>query len=72
MAVHWSRQPREGGRLRLAINANGAVTTGVSLTVILAAKFIEGAWITVLVIPSVLALFKVIKRYYDQIRPVTR
>jgi amino acid transporter len=54
MAVHWSRQPRESGRLRLnyarlAINATGAVATGVSLTIILAAKFIEGAWITVLV-----------------------
>jgi Amino acid permease len=72
MAVHWSRQPREGRRLRLnyarlAINATGAVATGVSLTIILAAKFIEGAWITVLVIPCVLALLKVIKRYYDQI-----
>jgi hypothetical protein len=72
MAVHWSRQPRESGRLRLnyarlAINATGAVATGVSLTIILAAKFIEGAWITVLVIPCVLALLKVIKRYYDQI-----
>jgi amino acid transporter len=72
MAVHWSRQPREGGRLRLnharpLINATGAVATGVSLTIILAAKFIEGAWITVLVIPCVLALLKVIKRYYDQI-----
>jgi amino acid transporter len=58
MAVHWSRQPRESGRLRLnyarlAINATGAVATGVSLTIILAAKFI-GAWITVLVIPCVL------------------
>ena len=72
MAVHWARQSREGGRrwlnrVRLAINATGAVATGVSLTVILAAKFIEGAWITVLAIPSALALLKVIKRYYDQI-----
>jgi amino acid transporter len=72
MAVHWWRQPREGGRrwlnhARLAINATGAVATGVSLAVILAAKFTEGAWITVLVIPSLLALLKAIKRYYDQI-----
>jgi hypothetical protein len=72
MAVHWSRQPRDSGNprlnhARLAINATGAIATAVSLTVILAAKFIEGAWITVLVIPCVLVLLKVIKRYYDQI-----
>src|SRR5207302_5868197 len=35
--------------------------------VILAAKFVEGAWITVLTIPCVLALLKLIKRYYLQI-----
>jgi amino acid transporter len=72
MAVHWSRQPRQrrGRRLnhaRLAINATGAVATGASLIVILTAKFIEGAWITVLVIPCVLVLLKLIKRYYDQL-----
>src|SRR5206468_8048208 len=73
MAVHWSRQPAEpqGGRLghrvRLAINATGAVATGISLVVILAAKFVDGAWITVLTIPCVLALLKLITRYYTQI-----
>src|SRR5258707_9143881 len=73
MAVHWSRQPadaqgqRLGHRLRLAINATGAVATGISLVVILAAKFVEGAWITVLTIPCVLALLRLTKRYYTQI-----
>src|SRR5439155_11341312 len=73
MAVHWSHQPAEpqGGRLghrvRLAINATGAVATGISLVVILAAKFADGAWITVLTIPCVLVLLKLIKRYYTQI-----
>ena len=73
MAVHWSRQPvgegggRLGHRVRLAINASGAVATGASLAVILVAKFVEGAWITVLTIPCVLALLKLTKRYYTQI-----
>ena len=73
MAVHWSRQPtgegghRFGHRARLAINALGAVATGISLAVILATKFVEGAWITVLMIPCVLALLKLTKRYYTQI-----
>ena len=72
MAVHWLRRRREGqrrrlDRTRLVVNAAGAVATGISLIVILAAKFIEGAWVTVFVIPCVLALLKLIRRYYDQI-----
>ena len=65
MAFHWARQ--QGNRVRLLINGSGAAGTGVALAVILAAKFVEGAWITVLVIPSVLALLKSIKRYYAMI-----
>ena len=66
MAFHWARQ--QGNRVRLLINGTGAAGTGVALAVILAAKFAEGAWITVLVIPLViLALLKAIKRYYEMI-----
>jgi hypothetical protein len=73
MAVHWARQPaghgsgRLGHRVRLGINATGAFATGISLAVILVAKFVDGAWITVLTIPCVLALLKLTKRYYAQI-----
>ena len=49
MASHWARQ--QGNRVRLLINGSGAAGTGVALAVILAAQFVEGAWITVLVIP---------------------
>jgi amino acid transporter len=65
MAFHWLRRP--GNRLRLIINGTGAVGTGAALAVILAAKFIEGAWIVVIVIPCVLALLKTIRRYYEMI-----
>jgi amino acid transporter len=65
MAMHWHRQ--QGRPLRLAINGAGGLATGAALAVIIAAKFIEGAWITVIAIPLVLALLKAIKRYYDLI-----
>jgi amino acid transporter len=71
MAFHWLRQ--HGKRTRLLINGAGAIGTGAALCVILSAKFIEGAWITVLVIPSVISLLKAIKHYYRtidrQLRP---
>ena len=34
---------------------------------ILAAKFREGAWVTVLAFPVILGLFKLVKRYYKQL-----
>jgi hypothetical protein len=49
------------------INATGATTTGAALAVIVIAKFTEGAWITMLVIPFVIALLLVIHRYYARV-----
>jgi amino acid transporter len=75
MARHWHRQlaegqeaPRErrGIRLRMAVNGFGALATGTTLLVIVAAKFVEGAWITVLVIPLTLLLLKAVKREYER------
>lgn len=70
MVVHWRRAMRQGegnanvNRLRLGINLTGAMTTGVALLVILAAKFVEGAWITLLVIPPLILLFRQVKGHY--------
>jgi len=80
MAVHWRRcrKRRTSGRERRSdhihfwINAVGAITTGIALLVILAAKFTEGGWITVLVIPLVIVLLKSIRRYYDRLEASVR
>jgi hypothetical protein len=66
MVVHWRRRQREGERvwLHLFTNGLGAVATGVALLVIVVAKFAEGAWITLLVIPAFIALLQRIRRYY--------
>jgi amino acid transporter len=53
---HWQRG--------LLINAVGAVTTFVVLIVITLTKFMHGAWIIVLLIPSLVFFFKQIKRHY--------
>ncbi len=65
MAVHW----RRGGtgnadRMRMLVNGLGALTTGLALAIILVAKFSEGAWLTILVIPLTLLLLRLIHRYY--------
>ncbi len=68
MAARWMREA--GGRwrrLKLAINGFGAVATGLALLVILAAKFTEGAWLTVIVVPLTIVLLHAVWRYYDEI-----
>ena len=66
MVAHWRRQEgRNAGRL--AINAVGAVTTTVALLVIVAAKFLEGAWIVLLAIPAIIGVLLAIHRYYRRI-----
>jgi len=42
----------------------GAVSTGIALAIILIAKFTEGAWLTILVIPITLLLLKLTRHYY--------
>jgi len=65
MAVHWQRSGRgHADRGRLFINGLGALATGTALAIILVAKFSEGAWLTLLVIPLALVLLKLTRRYY--------
>jgi hypothetical protein len=65
MVIHWRRAASgHASGLHLWVNGIGAVATGVALVVILAAKFTQGAWITVIAIPLLLTLFKLINRHY--------
>ncbi|WP_174298899.1 APC family permease [Sphingomonas bacterium] len=66
MVVHWKRRP--GRNLgRLAINATGAGVTIAALVVILAAKFVEGAWIVVIAIPAIMLTLAGVHRHYRRL-----
>jgi hypothetical protein len=75
MVLHWrgelrkaeTERERHRHRGSLAVNGIGAATTAVALAVIIVAKFMEGAWIVVLVIPCVIVLLMGIKRYYVEL-----
>ncbi len=64
MVLHWKRERGRHSQGSLAINAVGAIVTGAALAVILVAKFVEGAWVTVLLIPGMLYVFYKVKRHY--------
>src|SRR5206468_3802115 len=66
MVVHWRKQKgNRGARASLCINALGAVATSAALVIIIVAKFSEGAWITLLIIPGLVMIFRRIHRHYD-------
>jgi hypothetical protein len=58
----------EGGwRWKRLVNLVGGVTTGVVLIVLLATKFIDGAWLIVLAIPLLVLFFRAINRSYQAV-----
>jgi amino acid transporter len=69
MVRHWFGN-RDDPRWRISavINAVGAVTTAVVLTVIAVAKFTEGAWLVVILVPIMVAYFMWVKRRYDMVQ----
>lgn len=76
MVMHWRRERLKAGSAkngaRFAVNLVGALTTGTALVVIVVAKFSEGAWITIVVIPLVIALLASIGRYYTNLNYTLR
>ncbi|MGW9434038.1 APC family permease, partial [Streptomyces decoyicus] len=65
---HWSMQRPDGWLPRALVNGVGAVLTAVAGIVLLATKFLAGAWIVVLTVPLLMLLFSRIERYYTRVR----
>jgi amino acid transporter len=57
MVIHWRRQRGRGWRLKALLNGTGAVATAITFVIVGSAKFLEGAWIAVLLIPILVVLF---------------
>jgi len=66
MVVHWwhLRTEQRHWLRSLLVNGVGAVATGLVALVVAATKFLEGAWIVVLLIPLLVLLFIAISRHY--------
>jgi amino acid transporter len=67
MVSHWRRAKGSAAARSIFINGLGAVATGVTVMVVLTAKFTQGAWITVLLIPALLALMISVRRHFDRV-----
>jgi amino acid transporter len=67
MVAHWRRVGGPEAKRSLAINAAGAIATGITVVVVAVSKFADGAWIVVVVLPLLLALFWRIHRHYGKV-----
>jgi hypothetical protein len=69
MVKHWRRVG--GAWHNVVVNGLGAFATGVTTVVVLSAKFVEGAWVTVLLIPVMLAVMTAVHRHYKRVAAET-
>jgi amino acid transporter len=67
MVRRWLVRHESGWRWRWWVNAVGATTTGAVVLVITATKFTHGAWVVVLLIPLLVAMFMAIHRHYADV-----
>ena len=67
MVRRWLRLRESGWRWRAVLNGIGAVATGLVMLTISVTKFSHGAWIVLLLIPSLVAIFVMIHRHYDDV-----
>lgn len=67
MVVHHRRLREPGWQRGIAINTVGAFATGVVLVIVAVTKFAKGAWIPIVVVPVIMALFLSIRRHYEHV-----
>ena len=67
MVVHWRRLRGRGWLAKSIINGIGMLVTGLMVVIIGLSKFTEGAWYTLIIIPSLVWVFLKINRHYQKV-----
>jgi amino acid transporter len=71
MVQHWRKNRGPHWLKSAVVNGLGGFVTGVTVIVVLVAKFAEGAWITVIFIPLLIFLFRLVRRHYHMVTVAT-
>jgi amino acid transporter len=71
MVAHWRKNRGPHWLKSAMVNGFGGFVTGVTVIVVLVAKFAEGAWITVIFIPLLIFLFRLVRRHYHMVSVAT-
>ncbi len=64
MVVHWLKSREIGWQKSIAINFVGSILCGIVLLIIAYTKFMDGAWVVLVLLPIIYGLFKMIKARY--------
>ncbi|OGL08060.1 MAG: amino acid permease [Candidatus Rokubacteria bacterium RIFCSPLOWO2_02_FULL_73_56] len=67
MVRRWLRLKEEGWWWRVWFNGVGALVTGIVMLTLAVTKFTEGAWIVVVLIPTLVIGFLVVHRHYAEV-----
>jgi amino acid transporter len=68
MVMHWRKHRGPHWLKSALVNGLGALVTGITVVVVLVAKFAEGAWITLLFVPLTIVFFMEVRRHYHSIK----
>jgi amino acid transporter len=71
MVMHWRKNRGPNWLKSALVNGLGALVTGITTCVVLIAKFMEGAWITLLFIPLTIFFFTLVRRHYHSVKLLT-
>ena len=69
MVVHWKNEEgdHKGRAWHMFVNGIGAVATGLTTMIVLASKFMSGAWVTALLIPLLILIMHLVKKHYVRV-----
>jgi amino acid transporter len=70
MVMHWKKQEGEhkGRHWHMFVNGTGAVATGITTIIVLIAKFTSGAWVTALLVPTLILIMVGVKQHYTRVK----
>ncbi len=71
MVAHWWKKQERGAFVSMAVNGLGATATALTVVVMAVVKFMAGAWIVVLLVPSLVVLMLAVGRHYRRIQRET-
>jgi amino acid transporter len=66
MVMRWWRRREPGWQRSIIFNGTGAAATFVVLLVVATTKFLDGAWMVVILLPLLILLFRGIHAHYTQ------
>jgi len=71
MVAHWSRKRGSSAPYKMAINGFGMTATAITAIVVVVAKFTQGAWIVVLIVPIIIVIMLAVNRHYRRLEHQT-